>query len=233
VAASIKGLIFSGALMLGGFPLSASATTVLIPAGPSGYGCTTCFGGPPALGSGPGDVVTLVNTGETGPLQLTLDAGTYTITNAATSGVYSGWRYDGGDDWAWNFVIGKDDGDDTATVIDVGSVGGGHYYTQAEVAGATDVPTYSFGNVLDPSGSTAGYEDHLTLSTRTTLDFFVVDGYLPDNVGGVALDISPTLAAPEPGSWLLLLCGVGMSGATLRAGRPWRAAQRNSLCAST
>jgi hypothetical protein len=37
----------------------------------------------------PGTLVNLVNTGETGPLQLTLGPGSYTITNAATTGTHS------------------------------------------------------------------------------------------------------------------------------------------------
>ena len=54
--------------------------------------------------------------------------------------------------------------------------------SQNEVADATGVATYRLDTVLDPDGSTAGYSDALTLTTTTTLDFFVVDGFLSDNV---------------------------------------------------
>jgi hypothetical protein len=48
----------------------------------------------------------------------------------------------------------------------------------------------------------------------TKLDFFTIDYYLPDNAGGVALDISA--AAPEPASWALLVGGFGFVGGMMR-----------------
>ncbi|MBU1374527.1 MAG: PEPxxWA-CTERM sorting domain-containing protein [Alphaproteobacteria bacterium] len=49
-----------------------------------------------------------------------------------------------------------------------------------------------------------------------TIGFFVGDGSPNDNFGGVSLRIS---AAPEPGTWALMLLGFGAAGATLRARR--------------
>jgi hypothetical protein len=198
----------------------AAAMEVDISAGPTGNGCTVCFGGPLVLS--PGETVTLDNEG-VGALQRTLGPGTYSITNAATSGNFSAWRYDGGgSDWAWNFVIGADNGDNTANVLDVGWVDA-PLPSQSEVADATDVATYRFDTVLDPHGSTAGYSDTLTLTATTTLDFFVVDGYLPDNIGGVALEIDPvgvSPAAPELSTWSMLLLGfAGLGFACYRARR--------------
>src|SRR6202035_4998628 len=109
-----------------------------------------------------GQTVTLDNEGVAGPLQRTLGPGTYSIKNAATSGNFSAFRYDGGgSDWAWNFVIGSDNGNNTANVLDVGWVDA-PFPSQSGVANATDVATYRFDKVLDPHGSTASYSDTLT-----------------------------------------------------------------------
>ena len=127
------------------------ATTLNISAGPSGWGCTTSYGGPTIFGNGPGDVVTLTKTGETGPLQLTLAAGTYSIANAAPTGLYSAWRYDGGNDWAWNSIIGKDICNNQAQVLDVGWGRGGIHYDSAAAITSATLSTYRFETVLNPS----------------------------------------------------------------------------------
>jgi PEP-CTERM motif len=157
----------------------------------------------------PGETVTLDNEG-VGALQRTLGPGTYSIKNAEASGAFSAWRFDSGSgDWAWNFVIGSDNGDNTANVLDVGWVNA-PFSSQSGVADATDVATYRFDTVLNSHGSTVGYSDTLTLTSTTTLDFFVVDGFLSDNIGGVALEIDPVAAptsAPEPSTWAMLILG--------------------------
>ena len=162
---SLNAFTVLGFVTAGGFGLAVAPTAAMevdISAGPTGNGCTVCFGGPLVLN--PGETVTLENEG-VGPLQRTLGPGTYSITNAATSGNFSAWRYDGGSsDWAWNFVIGSDNGDNTANVVDVGWVAA-PFPSQNEVADATGVATYRFDTVLDPDGSTAGYSDTLTLTT--------------------------------------------------------------------
>lgn len=184
----------------------AKAASVFIDAGPTGWGCTTCYGGPGIFG-GPGAVVTLTNAGKSGPLQLTLAAGTYAITNAAATGNYAAWRYDGGADWAWNFVIAKDLGANTAQVLYVGWAGDRHYDSAADIIGDT-LPTYAFQTVLNPATKLADYYGTFTLAQTTTLDFFVIDGYLPDNIGGVGLNIDPVVAAvPEPSTWAMLMLG--------------------------
>src|SRR3954463_16100764 len=120
--------VLIGALTIFGFASGGAvqAATVLIDGGGAsgGWGCTSCFGGPGAVDD-IGSTVTLVNYNKAGPLQLTLGPGTYAVTNASqTVGNYSAFRYDGGAaDWAWNFVIASDNGNNTANVVLTGSLG--------------------------------------------------------------------------------------------------------------
>jgi len=160
------------------------------------------------------------------PVQLTLGPGTYTITNAATTGYYSAWNFEGyptSTNWVWSFVMAADNGTGTAgTVILDDYIGGttGVYATQALAAGATGILTYDDLTVLSGT-STAGFTDMFTLSSTTTLDFIVDDYGLYDNGGGVALQITPaTTGTPEPASVGLTLAGLaGLAVARRRARR--------------
>jgi hypothetical protein len=55
----------------------------------------------------------------------------------------------------------------------------------------------------------------LSLNETRTLDFVVNDYYLPDNAGGVSLDI--TGGEQETYSWVMMLIGVTAIGCVLRS----------------
>lgn len=177
---------------------SAQAIEIDIAAGPSGWGCTSCYGGYNNADVAPGTTVTLISP-PSGPLQTVLGPGTYTITNAETSGTYSAWNFEGYPDspnWAWSYIIGSDNGNGTATILQTGGVNATEP-TQAQMAGLTGTTTSSYQTLLSGT-STAGFTNTLTLGSTTTLDFFIDDGYLGDNGGGVALNIQPVSTTPTP-----------------------------------
>ena len=188
---------------------AANAVIVNIDAGPTGYGCNQCFGGPTNPGLAEGNTVSLVNQGHSGPLQITLGPGTYSIANGATSGQYSAWNFNTFQSpaWVWSFVIASDNGNNTADVFHVGWLNV-NTTSQDQTANATNVSSFRFSTVVNPSTSVAAYHDTFTLAATTTLDFFIVDGFLPDNLGGVSLDINPiNSAVPEPATWAMMILG--------------------------
>lgn len=219
----MKRTILSAAIVLASG--SAQAIEIEIAAGPTGWGCTSCFGGYNNTDVAPGTTVTLISP-PSGPLQTTFGTGTYTITNAETSGSYSAWNFEGYPDspnWTWSYIIAADNGNGTATIVQTGGVNAIEP-TQAQMAALTGTTTSSY-QILLSGTSTAGFTNTLTLSSTTTLDFFIDDGYLPDNGGGVALNIQPVLTTPtppppapstvpEPTSFALL--GTAFAGAILR-----------------
>ena len=153
------------------------------------------------------------------PVQVTLDAGTYTISNAAGSGYFSAWNFNSGGqyrnatfNWVWSFVMAEHGGNIIEDAY-VNNVLG----SQAAMAAYTGTTTYN-GNILLAGTSTAGFHDSFTLTKTTTLDFYV-DDYnwgLGDNYGGVSLNIS---AVPEPGGLAMLLSGLLAIGFVLRRRR--------------
>ena len=149
--------------------------------------------------------------------QLTLTAGSYLITNGATSGYYSAWNYEGypsSPNWAWSFLIA----DDATSKVLVDGWVGVNEPTQAAMAGVTGTTTWDGLTELSAT-STAGFTYTLTLTHTTTLDFLIDDYYLPDNGGGVALNISSS-SVPEPSAVTLL--GAAVVIGICYAGSRWR-----------
>jgi len=218
---AVFGLLASIAAVV---PVSAGATVINIDAGGAGggWGCTSCFGGLPALDH-VGNTVTLVNDGKAGPLQLTLNPGTYVVTNASTTvNNYSAWRFDGGaTDWAWNYVIASDNGNNTANVIKAGGLGG-VLPSQSDWQNATGLNSYYWDNgehLVSTNIATTQYRDTFTLASATTLVFFMIDGYLPDNAGGIALNINAVATTPIPAGLPLFLTAIAGLGFLARRRR--------------
>lgn len=155
----------------------------------------------------PGQVITPIGTLN----QQTFAAGSYTITNATglagANPSFTGWQFNGGASWVWNFVIADDATHQVVFYADAGGI----QSSQAAIAAQPDVQSFS---------------GTFSLASSTTLDFMVRDFFLGDNAGGVALDI--TSAVPEPGTLALLASGLG--GLGLRRKRI-RGRSPNSQCA--
>jgi len=183
------------------FTGGAQATTVVIDATTSGcVNVGQCDGSPhqPA-----GTVIGALLA----PTQLVLGAGTYTITNgsldAGADPQYSAWRFNGGDNWVWAFMMIDDA---TKTLLVQGCCGDQVYGTQAGAAGQAFAQTYS---------------TSFTLTQATTLDFITEDYYPYDNAGGITLDIERAgpSAVPEPSGLTLALAGLGAVVAIARRRR--------------
>ena len=175
-----------------------SAATVQILA--SSAGCVQCG---TYANIQPGNTVTF--TGYTKD-QVTLAAGTYTVTNAATSGTYSAWQATTGGVWYWDFGVANDA---TGLVLLADYVGtsagvGATFATQALAAAATGIKTYD-GSVPLSATTTASFTDTLTLASQTTLDFYIMDASLSNVSGGIALNFTQVqTGVPEPASFFLV-----------------------------
>jgi hypothetical protein len=77
--------------------------------------------------------------------------------------------------------------------------------TQATMANLVNTTTGD-GNTLLQATSTRDFRETFTLTHTTKLDFLIDDYYLPDNGGGVTLDINPLGASsvPEPAAVTML-----------------------------
>ena len=163
----------------------------------------------------PGGVVTLFSP-TTG--QLTLGPGTYIITDAALTGLDSAWssHYDSNNlnngTWNWDFGVANNA---TGVVLLEDYVGtapgtGQTFASQTAAAGATGIQIYSGSTLLSGETSLALFSDTLTLAATTTVDFYVLDNYVPDNFGGIALNVAQlSTEVPEPA--IPLLIGTGLA----------------------
>jgi hypothetical protein len=141
---------------------------------------------------------TLLSDIYTPKVQVTLGPGTYTVTNAAATGQYSAWNFEGiggaltgnTENWGWAFAAADDA---TGIVlldhyVATGSLTPKIFATQDDAAAVTGILTYDCTTLL-PGTSTASFIDTFTPPSTTTIDFFADDYYLPDNAGGMELDI--------------------------------------------
>lgn len=152
----------------------------------------------------PGQTITPFSLAPGGAFnQLTLAAGTYTVTNAAgmpgADPNFTGYRFNnsGGRNWAWAFVIA-----DSATnrVVSYGEA----YPYDAQPGFVRDMQAQV---ANDPV--VQNYQGQFTLAATTTLNFLIRDYFLPDNAGGVAIHIRPSgQVIPEPGTCALIVAGL-------------------------
>ena len=154
----------------------------------------------------PGTHVQLIS-----PVNVSLPAGTYRISNAGKAGRYNGWRINSDNWWVWNFGIAVKQGSRSGTLLYVAYAGGDYrstkngipsgMYTSLKGISGSNGPIYGGPggpNAAVPrlakAGGPNGYADTLTLRAPATLSFFILDYYVDDNAGGVSLRIDPVKA---------------------------------------
>lgn len=150
-------------------------------------------------------IVPITNPSGTPLNQLTLGPGTYSVTNAAglTGANFDAWRFNYDPNWVWNFVIADNARNKVLVYGEAGGIQG------SEAAIATQPAVQNFFTTF-------------TLASQTTVDFMIRDYYLPDNAGGVSLQITPlaSTVTPEPTSMALMATGlVPLVGAVRRRRR--------------
>ena len=157
------------------------------------------------------------------PVQVTLGPGTYLITDAwsptNSTALYGSWNFEAGNPtaWSWHWKVLYDDGDDGAT-IDPSN------YASHLIADVD--PTEAFSTAA--AAALFGYNTaplQIALSSTTTLDFIVNDYYLPDNAGGVSLDVHDEFSSvPEAPTWTMMIAGLAGLGFM----RHWRIKARRT-----
>jgi hypothetical protein len=161
----------------------------------------------------PGQHLNLIGT----PPQLTLGAGTYTITNAAglPGALFQAWSWNlNTSSWGWAFVVADHATHNTLLYAEAGQV----QNSAAAVAAQAAVQNFS---------------TSFTLAAPTTLDFTLRDYYVNDNGGGISLKISAVSAVAEPGQAALLLAGLAGLGALAGRGAVGRRGRSFRLTSSS
>lgn len=134
-------------------------------------------------------------------LTLTLDPGTYTLTNAwgQPGAQFSAWSYNvGTSSWGWAFVLYDAADDRVLRYFEAGNV----QNSAAAVAAQPAVQQFS---------------GQLVLAQRTTVGFTLRDYFVPDNDGGISVQLAAPV--PEPASAALLVAGLAAVGLLARRRR--------------
>ena len=185
-------------------PAAASATIINIDAAVSGCDFSHCAGNHVP----PGTVINTVLT----PTQITLGAGSYTVTNAnglpGANPAFAAWNYNKiGANWLWSFMA-INDSNLTVLLDSLPDSGIAVVGTQAAAA-------------AQPAA--VNYVGHFTLAQTATIDFVTEDWLPSDNLGGVSLDVQldgrAAPGVPEPASWALMISGFAIVGSALRRRR--------------
>jgi hypothetical protein len=178
----------------------------------------------------PGTTITSVDNPVANVTQFVLGPGTYIITNADPNGTdysYAAWNYSysgtgtaNNGNWLWAFAAVNDA---TKTVLLDDYVGTGtgtalqQFLSPSAASGATGIKMYD-GTTLLSATTTASFSDTLTLASTTTVDFFIPDYIISDDLGGIALNVTrEDPSVPEPASFLLV--GTALAAACLRLRR--------------
>ena len=137
-------------------------------------------------------------------VSITLDAGTYNITQVGTTdgGLYNAWN-------AWGDTFGCDINGENCTHGWLNS----YHINSSEFSTIDIAPTSIYADPLLALANNSGVTS-FTLSTNTNVSFTTVTSFLSDNVGGISLDIQEASSVPAPTIlWLLGIGGVGLISA--------------------
>jgi hypothetical protein len=203
-------------MLLAATAISSATTTLvtLVASGVNANYCPNC--------TGVQNLLPLSNiTGLVSPVSLPLAAGTYIITNAAPSGTYEAWNYDTNTSPTWNWSFGAATAagvvllDDYVGTNVAGTLKG---FTSADLAAQATLGSstgiYAYDGLTRLSAtSTALFSDSFYLPTATTVNFFIPDSFIGDNLGGIQLYVtSQPTGTPEPAISLLIGTGLAALG---------------------
>jgi hypothetical protein len=205
--ATLTGLLRTGLMIAGSVAFSVAQADTIVNI--KGYGNDGAGANIYAYPVAPGTLLsatTLFN-----PVEITLAAGDYILTDAWGK---SGALYD-----AWNFQVGAAGSWGTHYLVaeDLRSSGGGYKVLLEYGALGDPSCTYHYcAWATETAASTAFLNSPpatLHLGKTTTLAFVSADYYLPDNAGGISLNVA---AVPEPETYALMMAGLGLMGFMVR-----------------